>query len=104
MAKSETEHQSLSAQFKGRIVRKRYLALVHGTIAEESGVIDQPIREYGSGRMGVSPDGKPSQTAFRVRERFGAYTLVEAEPRTGRRHQIRVQRTARAAHHSAFLP
>ena len=40
--------------------------------------------------MGVSPDGKPSITAFCVRERFGAFTLVEVEPRTGRRHQIRV--------------
>jgi len=83
-------HRFLNTVFEERRVKKTYLALVHGTIAEESGVIDQPIREYGSGRMGVSPEGKPSQTAFRVRERFGAYTLVEAEPRTGRRHQIRV--------------
>ena len=83
-------HRFLNTVFEERRARKTYLALVHGTVREESGVIDQPIREYGSGRMGVSPDGKPSTTAFRVRERFGAFTLVEVEPRTGRRHQIRV--------------
>ena len=83
-------HRFLNAAFEERRVKKTYLALVHGTIREDHGVIIQPIREYGSGRMGVSPDGKPSETTYRVRERFGAYTLVEAEPRTGRRHQIRV--------------
>jgi tRNA pseudouridine32 synthase / 23S rRNA pseudouridine746 synthase len=83
-------HRFLNTVFEERRAHKTYLALVHGTIAEESGVIDQPIREYGSGRMGVSPEGKPSATAYRVLERFGAYTLVEAQPRTGRRHQLRV--------------
>jgi len=83
-------HRFLNTIFEQRRALKTYRALAHGTIAEESGVIDQPIREYGSGRMGVSPEGKPSQTAFRVQERFGAFTLVEATPRTGRRHQIRV--------------
>ena len=83
-------HRFLNTVFEERRAQKTYLALVHGTVREESGVIDQPIREYGSGRMGVAPEGKPSTTDFRVRERFGAFTLVEAEPRTGRRHQIRV--------------
>jgi RluA family pseudouridine synthase len=83
-------HRFLNTMFEQRRALKTYLALAHGSIAEESGMIDQPIREYGSGRMGVSPEGKPSQTAFRVQERFGAFTLVEVTPRTGRRHQIRV--------------
>jgi len=89
-ALNANSHRILNTVFEERRVKKTYLALVHGTIPEENGVILQPIREYGSGRMGVSPDGKPSETAYRVRERFGAYTLVEVEPRTGRRHQIRV--------------
>jgi len=83
-------HRFLNTVFEERRAQKTYLALVHGAVAEESGLIDQPIRAYGSGRMGVAPDGKPSQTVFRVRERLGAYSLVEAAPRTGRRHQIRV--------------
>ena len=83
-------HRFLNTVFEERRAQKTYLALVHGSVDAESGVIDQPIREFGSGRMGVSPDGKPSTTLYRVRERFGTFTLVEAEPRTGRRHQIRV--------------
>ena len=83
-------HRFLNTVFEERRAKKTYLALVHGTVLQECGVIIQPIREYGSGRMGVSPDGKPSTTAFRVRLRFGAFTLLEAEPRTGRHHQIRV--------------
>jgi tRNA pseudouridine32 synthase/23S rRNA pseudouridine746 synthase len=83
-------HRFLNAVFAEHRARKTYLALVHGNVVPEHGVIDQPIREFGSGRMGVSPAGKPSTTEFRVLERFGAYTLVEATPRTGRRHQIRV--------------
>ena len=85
-----TSHKFLNTAFEQRQVKKIYLALVHGTVRDDSGTINEPIREYGSGRMGVSPDGKPSETSYRVRERFGAFTLLEAEPRTGRRHQIRV--------------
>ena len=83
-------HRFLNTVFEERRARKTYRALVHGTMAAASGEIDQPIREYGSGRMGVSEAGKPSITGFRVEDRFSAFTLVEAEPRTGRRHQIRV--------------
>jgi RluA family pseudouridine synthase len=83
-------HRFLNAAFAEHRVYKTYLALVHGAVVPDHGTIDQPIREFGSGRMGVSPAGKPSRTEFRVLERFGAYTLVEATPRTGRRHQLRV--------------
>ena len=83
-------HRFLNTVFEERRAQKTYLALVHGTVLMESGTVDQPIREYGSGRMGVSPGGKPSVTDYRVRERFGAFTLLEVAPRTGRRHQIRV--------------
>jgi tRNA pseudouridine32 synthase/23S rRNA pseudouridine746 synthase len=55
------------------------------------GVVNKPIREFGSGRMGVDEKrGKPSSTEFKVYERLKAYTLVRAYPLTGRRHQIRV--------------
>ncbi|MEI6210735.1 MAG: RluA family pseudouridine synthase [bacterium] len=83
-------HRFLNTVFEERRARKTYRALVHGTMVAASGEIDQPIREFGSGRMGVSEAGKPSITGFRVEDRFSAFTLVEAEPRTGRRHQIRV--------------
>jgi tRNA pseudouridine32 synthase / 23S rRNA pseudouridine746 synthase len=89
-ARHAKAHRWLNMAFERRDVQKTYLALVHGVVAGESGNIDQPMREFGSGRMGVDPAGKPCETAYRVRERLGAFTLLEVQPRTGRRHQIRV--------------
>jgi len=56
-----------------------------------SGRINAPIREFGSGRMGVDPRrGKPSTTEWKLAERLDGATLLRVHPATGRRHQIRV--------------
>ncbi|MBM3135340.1 MAG: RluA family pseudouridine synthase [Chloroflexi bacterium] len=90
-ARNAAAHKHLNEQFRQRTVSKTYVALVHGVIAANSGTIDQPIREFGSGRMGVDRQrGKPCLTEFQVSERLAAYTLVQAYPLTGRRHQLRV--------------
>jgi len=90
-AKNVAAHSYLNDQFSQRNVRKTYVALTHGVIEESSGIIDKPLRQFGSGRMGVDPQrGKPCITEFRVEERLRAYTLVQVHPITGRRHQIRV--------------
>lgn len=90
-ARHAAAHKYLNTQFSSRDVRKTYVALAHGIIPETHGVIDKPLREFGSGRMGVDLErGKPSVTEFQVIERLAAYTLLEAHPLTGRRHQIRV--------------
>ncbi len=116
-AKSAAAHRCLGGQFERRTVQKVYLALVHGTVDAEQGVIDKPLGPYGSGRIGVNPQrGRAAYTEYLVTHRypgappreFGrgeraptgetepvgtrplAYTLVEAYPKTGRRHQIRV--------------
>ena len=93
VAKSETAHGSLSAQFKDRVVRKRYLALVHGTVGHETGRIEAAIgrREHDRKRMGVRiRGGREARTAYRVLRRLADMTLVEASLETGRTHQIRV--------------
>jgi len=90
-AKNAETHRRLNGQFENRTVRKQYLALVHGVVPDDEGMIDAPLRQFGSGRVAVDPErGKASITEFRVQDQFRSSTLVEAYPRTGRRHQIRV--------------
>src|SRR5258706_1098662 len=57
-AKDADTHRHLSLQFEKRAVKKTYLALVRGRL-EESGKIEQPLKAFGSGRMGIHPKGKP---------------------------------------------
>jgi tRNA pseudouridine32 synthase / 23S rRNA pseudouridine746 synthase len=90
-AKNAAAHKSLNDQFAGRTVKKTYCALVVGVMDKSDGTIAKPIRQFGSGRMGVDElAGKPSATDFKVVERLAEYTLVNAFPKTGRKHQIRV--------------
>jgi tRNA pseudouridine32 synthase/23S rRNA pseudouridine746 synthase len=90
-AKNPAMHRHLNGEFDRRSVRKTYLALTHGLMAANRGIVNKPIREFGSGRMGLDPKrGKPSSTEFKVYERLKGYTLVRVYPLTGRRHQIRV--------------
>jgi RluA family pseudouridine synthase len=90
-ARNPETHRRLNQQFESRTIRKQYLALVHGVVPDDEGTIDAPLRQFGSGRVAVDPErGKASITDFRVQNRFKSTTLVEACPRTGRRHQIRV--------------
>lgn len=90
-AKHAKAHKVLNEQFSHRSVKKTYLAVIHGVIQEEHSTIDAPIRQFGSGRMGVDVKrGKHSLTEYSVVERFANYTLLHVQPMTGRRHQIRV--------------
>jgi 23S rRNA pseudouridine1911/1915/1917 synthase len=93
IAKSDAAHQALSQQFKARQVQKRYLALVHGQMAEPAGRIEAPIgrRAHDRKRMGVRREGgREARTRFRVLRRLPGLTLVELDLETGRTHQIRV--------------
>ena len=90
-AKNSRTHKYVNDLFAERKVKKYYTAAVHGVIKENEGVIRKPIREFGSGRMGVDDrKGKPSETKYVVEKRFRDYTLLSLNPSTGRRHQLRV--------------
>ncbi|MEO1258071.1 MAG: RluA family pseudouridine synthase [Bacteroidota bacterium] len=91
-AKTKEAHRSLSQQFEERTVEKIYLVLVEGVLFEKTGEIDKPIGYHPSkaGQMMVTRKGKPSLTLFRALEYFKNFTLVEADIKTGRTHQIRV--------------
>lgn len=93
VAKSDRAHVSLAQQIKDRTASRRYLAIVHGNIKEEQGIIKAPIGRHLSDRKKMAvvfTNSKEAITKFRVMERFGAYTLVECKLLTGRTHQIRV--------------
>ena len=92
VAKSDRAQSSLMAQLKARRVKKTYQALVHGSVAAAVGRIEAPIGRDPKQRtrMAVVPDGRPSVTGYRVRERFDGWTLLELDLVTGRTHQIRV--------------
>ena len=89
-ARSAAAHRRLSLLFETRQVEKSYLAWILGEPSAEEGVVETPLREFGSGRMGVDPRGKESLTRWRVLRRTPGAALLDVRPETGRRHQIRV--------------
>lgn len=91
-AKNAAAHRNLSMQFEARTIDKIYIALVEGSVHKDEGEINQPIANNmrDKGRMIIAKRGKPSLTLFKVIERFKNYTLVEANIKTGRTHQVRV--------------
>jgi tRNA pseudouridine32 synthase / 23S rRNA pseudouridine746 synthase len=90
-AKNSKTHKFLSKQFALKTVKKSYTALVLGQFDKEDGLINLPIREFGSGRMGVDRHaGKQSKTFYTVKKKYSSCTLLELNPTTLRRHQLRV--------------
>lgn len=91
-AKTEEAHKQLSQQFQERTVEKIYYVLLEGVLSQDSGEIDQPIAPHPTipGKMITTAKGKASLTHYKVVERFKHFTLVEADLKTGRTHQIRV--------------
>lgn len=95
-ARTVEAEAELKRAFAAREIHKVYRAVVHGTPREDSFVIDAPLALAGgevSVQMTVRPErlgGLLALTRIRVIERLNGFALVEAEPETGRQHQIRV--------------
>jgi 23S rRNA pseudouridine1911/1915/1917 synthase len=92
VTKSEAMLSRLTKAFQQRRVEKRYLALVHGEVSAEEGLIAAPIGRDAEQRprWRVRAEGRPAETRFRVLERFPHATLLEMEPLTGRTNQLRI--------------
>lgn len=93
VAKNDRAHHCLAEQFSGRRVEKRYLALVHGVVKQDSGRIERPIARDPVRRTRMTArlaEGRAAWSEFRVLRRFREFTLLEVRIGTGRTHQIRV--------------
>jgi 23S rRNA pseudouridine1911/1915/1917 synthase len=100
VAKTDEVGELLQDEIRLRSIDRRYLALAHGYIAPDTGLIDAPIARGQADRMRMvvddTPEARSSVTTFTVLERFEAgrfddgYTLIECKLFTGRTHQIRV--------------
>ncbi|WP_417304537.1 RluA family pseudouridine synthase [Ellagibacter isourolithinifaciens] len=99
-AKTDAAGYALMEDIRDRAVDRHYLALVHGVIAPDTGMIDAPIARSANERTRMAvrdvPSARDAVTTFRVLERFeprqhdDGYTLIDCKLFTGRTHQIRV--------------
>ena len=93
VARTDSAHRALAAQFAGRTVEKIYLALVHGSVRADSGRVTKPIARdpVRRTRMTARLDtGREALTTYTVRNRFDKFTFLQVKIGTGRTHQIRV--------------
>ena len=90
VACDDETHAALASMMKRHEADRRYLALVRGSVEHDSFAVDAPLGRRGDRVVVDRTDGRAAETGFEVRERLPAATLLEARPRTGRTHQIRV--------------
>jgi len=98
--------RELRREWENRLVQKEYLAIVHGHVSADRGLISAPLGKDTASRVAIKdcvrPDGLPAETEFEVLKRFSANnpvdpatspleaSLLRIRPRTGRKHQIRI--------------
>jgi 23S rRNA pseudouridine955/2504/2580 synthase len=96
VAKNAAVLRHLHGQFRRNQALKRYFCLLDGPLPQDRTVVDEPlakIERSGERLMVAGRGGKPASTEFRLLERYGACSYVEALPLTGRTHQIRAHAT-----------
>jgi len=110
VARRDEAARALRRMWEGRAVVKEYLAIVHGHVREDHGLIEAPLGRDERSRVAIKDcvraDGLASQTEFSVEKRFTragppaahqSFSLLRLLPRTGRKHQIRIH-LARLGH------
>src|SRR3954466_14507033 len=97
LAKKRTALTGLHAQLREGAVRKHYLALVLGEWVDAKRNVKAALHKYvapsGERRVVVHEEGQQAHTVFRLIQKFSMYSLLDAELKTGRTHQIRVHLT-----------
>ena len=92
-AKNDNAHRELALQLADHSITRIYYAICFGNIKEDEGTIDKPLGRNPKDRKKMAiteKDGRRAVTHYKVLERFGKFTLMQAQLETGRTHQIRV--------------
>lgn len=93
IAKNNLTHQSLAEQLAAHSITRAYRAIVYNNFQEDEGTVDAPIGRDLKNRLKMAVteiNSRKAITHYKVLERFGAFTYIEARLETGRTHQIRV--------------
>lgn len=98
VAKNAPAARELRRLWESRLVTKKYLAIVHGVPTSRAGEVDAPLGRDPASPVAIKdcvrPDGAPARTRWRLRRAWrraeGEFSLLEVEPLTGRKHQIRI--------------
>jgi 23S rRNA pseudouridine1911/1915/1917 synthase len=93
VAKNAMAHRLLSQQFKNRLVKKEYLAMVHGSPAPSSGTINMALGRDPMDRKKISTRAHKKRSAvthYCLIESYGCVSFLKIQIETGRTHQIRV--------------
>jgi len=91
IAKKRSMLRALHEQLRNKTMNKQYFALVKGQWEKKDRSVREPLLKNAQNSIvKVSPEGKASETRFKIIQRYEGASLVEASPMTGRTHQIRV--------------
>jgi 23S rRNA pseudouridine1911/1915/1917 synthase len=97
IARNDAAHRKLVEDFRQRLVRKTYIALLHGKIKGDAGSVELPVTRDLRRRSRMTArrrEGREARTDWRALLRLDGFALIEADLRTGRTHQIRVHFSA----------